>query len=31
LSGPLPPDTCWQAGDEQAFDLTRFTIDYGAL
>jgi len=28
LTGPLPPDTSWQAGDEQAFDLTRFTIDY---
>jgi hypothetical protein len=30
LSGPLPPDTSWQAGDEQAFDLTRFRIDYDA-
>jgi transposase len=30
LTGPLPPDTSWQAGDEQAFDLTRFTIDYDA-
>jgi transposase len=30
LTGPLPPDTSWQAGDEQAFDLTRFTIDYHA-
>ena len=30
LTGPLPPDTSWQAGDEQAddaFDLTRFAID----
>jgi transposase len=27
LVGPLPPDTSWQAGDEQAFDLTRFRID----
>jgi transposase len=30
LTGPLPPDTSWQAGDEQAFDLTRFTIDFDA-
>jgi len=30
LVGPLPPDTSWQAGDEQAFDLTRFAIDYDA-
>jgi Transposase DDE domain len=30
LTGPLPPDTSWQAGDEDAFDLTRFTIDYDA-
>jgi transposase len=30
LLGPLPPDTSWQAGDEDAFDLTRFTIDYDA-
>lgn len=30
LTGPLPPDTSWQAGDEQAFDLTRFRIDYDA-
>jgi transposase len=30
LTGPLPPDTSWQAGDEQAFDLTRFAIDYDA-
>jgi hypothetical protein len=27
LAGPLPADTSWQAGDEQAFDLTRFAID----
>jgi transposase len=30
LTGPLPPDTSWQAGDEDAFDLTRFAIDYDA-
>jgi transposase len=30
LTGPLPPDTSWQAGDDDAFDLTRFTIDYDA-
>jgi transposase len=30
LVGPLPPDTSWQAGDDTAFDLTRFTIDYDA-
>jgi transposase len=30
LLGPLPPDTSWQAGDDDAFDLTRFTIDYDA-
>jgi|Tabmets5t2r1_1033131.scaffolds.fasta_scaffold08979_1 transposase len=30
LSGPLPPDTSWQAGDEDAFDLTRFAIDWDA-
>ena len=30
LTGPLPPDTSWQAGDEHAFDLTRFRIDYDA-
>jgi transposase len=30
LLGPLPPDTSWQAGDEDAFDLSRFTIDYDA-
>jgi hypothetical protein len=27
LVGPLPPDTSWQAGDDDAFDLTRFAID----
>jgi hypothetical protein len=27
LVGPLPPDTGWQARDEQGFDLTRFCID----
>jgi transposase len=30
LIGPLPPDTSWQAGDDDAFDLTRFAIDYDA-
>jgi hypothetical protein len=30
LVGPLPPDTSWQAGDDEAFDLTRFAIDYDA-
>lgn len=30
LIGPLPPDTSWQAGDPDAFDLTRFTIDWDA-
>jgi transposase len=30
LTGPLPPDTSWQAGDDEAFDLTRFAIDYDA-
>jgi transposase len=30
LVGPLPPDTSWQAGDDDAFDLTRFAIDYDA-
>jgi hypothetical protein len=30
LTGPLPPDTSWQAGDDDAFDLTRFSIDYDA-
>jgi transposase len=30
LTGPLPPDTSWQAGDDDAFDLTRFRIDYDA-
>jgi hypothetical protein len=27
LTGPLPPDTSFKAGDHDAFDLTRFTID----
>jgi hypothetical protein len=30
LTGPLPPDTSWQAGDEEAFDLSRFSIDHDA-
>jgi Transposase DDE domain len=30
LTGPLPPDTSFKAGDEQAFDLTRFRIDCDA-
>jgi hypothetical protein len=30
LTGPLPPDTSWQAGDDDAFDLTRFAIDWDA-
>jgi transposase len=30
LTGPLPADTSWQAGDDDAFDLTRFAIDYDA-
>jgi len=30
LTGPLPPDTSWQAGDDTAFDLTRFVIDWDA-
>ena len=30
LTGPLPPDTSWQAGDDTAFDLTRFRIDWDA-
>jgi transposase len=30
LTGPLPPDTSWQASDDDAFDLTRFAIDYDA-
>jgi len=30
LTGPLPADTSWQAGDDDAFDLTRFRIDYDA-
>ncbi|MGW1076059.1 transposase [Streptomyces sp. NPDC002537] len=28
LIGPLPPDSAWQARDPDAFDLTRFTIDW---
>jgi hypothetical protein len=28
LVGPLPPDSGWQARDEQGFDLTRFQIDW---
>lgn len=28
LVGPLPPDSAWQARDPDAFDLTRFTIDW---
>jgi transposase len=28
LVGPLPPDSGWQARDPDAFDLTRFTIDF---
>jgi hypothetical protein len=27
LTGPLPPDTSFKAGDDDAFDLTRFAID----
>ena len=27
---PVPPDTSWQAQDEQAFDLTHFQIDWDA-
>jgi transposase len=30
LTGPLPPDTSWQAGEPDAFDLTYFRIDYDA-
>jgi transposase len=30
LTGPLPPDTSFKAGDDDAFDLTRFRIDYDA-
>ncbi len=25
---PVPPDTSWQATDEQAFDITHFSIDW---
>jgi transposase len=28
LVGPLPPDSGWQARDEDGFDLTRFRIDW---
>jgi transposase len=28
LVGPLPPDSGWQARDEQGFDLARFRIDW---
>lgn len=28
LTGPLPPNPSWQAWDEQAYDLTCFTIDW---
>jgi transposase len=28
LVGPLPPDSGWQARDEDGFDLTRFHIDW---
>jgi Transposase DDE domain/Transposase domain (DUF772) len=28
LVGPLPPDSGWQARDEEGFDLTRFHIDW---
>jgi hypothetical protein len=28
LVGPLPPDTGWQARQQQGFDLTRFAIDW---
>jgi transposase len=28
LVGPLPPDSGWQARDEDGFDLTRFQIDW---
>jgi hypothetical protein len=30
LVGPLPPDSGWQARDADAFDLTRFHIDWDA-
>jgi hypothetical protein len=30
LVGPLPPDSGWQARDEDGFDLTRFHIDVGS-
>jgi transposase len=28
LVGPLPPDSGWQARDEDGFDLTRFRVDW---
>lgn len=28
LTGPVPPNTSWQAQNEQAYDLTCFTIDW---
>lgn len=28
LTGPLPPDSGWQAQDPEAFDISRFTIDW---
>jgi hypothetical protein len=28
LLGPLPPDSGWQARDEEGFDLARFGIDW---
>jgi len=28
LVGPLPPDSGWQARDEDGFDLTRFDVDW---
>jgi transposase len=30
LIGPLGPDTTWQAGDPDAFDLSHFTINWDA-
>jgi hypothetical protein len=30
LTGPRRPDTSWQAGDDDAFDLTLLAIDYDA-
>ncbi len=28
LLGPVRPDVSWQARDEDAFDITKFTIDW---